>query len=158
MKSFQHLWWKLKLIERLLSLRCLHYQTLIDFRITFEGRRYLICLQKFLLMLGSYDFSKFCQIQNDNGGDLLGGSIHSQGFLDQAEDPGIGHFLDVPILLLRCTRCTHWQWSAVIWVLFCCCGRMWSLKLLCWPFLRRNFIIKMVNSHSFTLFFRGHQS
>ena len=92
------------------------------------------------------------------GGDFQGGRIHSQGFLDQAEDPGIGHFLDVPILLLRCTHCTHWQWSAVIWVLFCCCGRMWSLKLLCWPFLRRNFIIKMVNSHSFTLFFRGHQS
>ena len=156
MKSFHHLWWKLKLIERLLSLRCLHYQTLIDFQITFEETLSHL-YTKLPSMLGSYDFSKLCQIQNKNGGDYQGGRIHSQGFLDQAEDPGIGHFLDAPTFV-RCTRCTHWQWSAVIWVLFCCCGGMWSLKLLCWPFLRRNFMIKMVNSHSFTLFFRGHQS
>ena len=29
------------------------------------------------------------------GGDFQGGRIHSQGFLDQAEDPGIGHFLEM---------------------------------------------------------------
>ena len=38
------------------------------------------------------------------GGDFQGGRIHSQGFLDQAEDPGIGHFLDALILLVRCTH------------------------------------------------------
>ena len=34
------------------------------------------------------------------GGDLQGGRVHSQGFLDQAEDPGIGHFLEMHTFFL----------------------------------------------------------